>query len=382
MTDRFVFGYESRMKALDEEVFLTGLPSLAARKTCEALLAAPSQNVVHALVREKDEEAFSSFLEDLPAGSRERIHRLVGEPSAIDLGLSGAEWQSVRARIQRIHHVAGTSQLGMSREQAQTEHVAAAREVLELARHCPRLRCLVHHSSASVSGTRTGLVLEDELVMGQSFRNVVEEAQAHAENLVLRARSRLPIVVLRPTLIAGDSRTGELDRFEGPHFLMLLMVTSPPDFALPLLGRGDLPLHLVPADNVTRVAALIGSDSRAIGKTFHIKDPSPPTARRVFELVAEAGGRRAPRGHIPANITKALLRAPGLDRIAQSPRAFLDALLTPVEYSAANTDALLAGSDVHCPPFESYVERLVEGIQTKLREKRDRRTSDAPETLA
>ena len=91
MTDRFVFGYESRMKALDEEVFLTGLPSLAARKTCEALLAAPSQNVVHALVREKDEEAFSSFLEDLPAGSRERIHRLVGEPSAIDLGLSGAD---------------------------------------------------------------------------------------------------------------------------------------------------------------------------------------------------------------------------------------------------------------------------------------------------
>lgn len=365
----------------DEEVFLTGLPSFSARKTCEALLASPSRIVVHALVRDKDSDAFSSFLDELPLDARQRVRPLVGDPASIDLGLSGAEWQTLRARVHRIHHLAGISQLGMSRDEAQREHVTSAREVVELARHCPQLRCLVHHSSASVSGSRTGLVLEDELQKGQSFRNVIEEAQAHAESLVRKAQKKIPTVILRPTLVVGDAQTGEVDVFDGPYFLMLLIVTSPPDIALPLVGRGDFPLHLVPADYVAKAAAMLGADPRAIGRTFHLRDPSPPTARRVFELVAEAGGRRAPRGHIPANITRALLRAPGLDRIAQSPRAFLDALLTPVEYSAAGAEALLAETSVRCPPFETYVEKLVEFVQQRLREKRERRAADAPDPL-
>jgi len=368
------------MPAVDEEVLLTGLPSFSARKTCEALLAS-SRSVVHAVVRERDSEAFRSFLDELPLDARQRVRPLLGDPASIDLGLSGAEWQALRMRVHRIHHVAGTSQLGMSREEAQREHVASAREVVELAHHCPSLRALVHHSSASVSGSRTGLVLEDELQKGQSFRNVVEEAQAHAENLVRRAQRKVPTVVLRPTLVVGDSQTGEVDPFDGPYFLVLLIVTSPPDIALPLVGRGDFPLHLVPADYVAKAAVVLGADPRAVGRTFHLRDPSPPTARRVFELVAEAGGRRAPRGHIPANITRALLRAPGLDRIAQSPRAFLDAVLTKVEYSAAGAEALLSETDVRCPPFETYVEKLVEFVQQRLREKRERHAAEAPDPL-
>jgi hypothetical protein len=44
-----------------------------------------------------------------------------------------------------------------------------------------------------------------------------------------------------------------------------------------------------------------------------------------------------------------------------------------VTYSAANTDELLADAGIRCPPFESYVERLVEYVQTRLREKREKR---------
>ena len=158
------------------------------------------------------------------------------------------------------------------------------------------------------------------------------------------------------------------------------MIRSPPDFPLPLPGRGDSLLNLVPVDYVVRAAAAIGRDPRAPGRTFHVGDPSPLTVRRVFELVASAGGRRSPRGFIPANLTKALLRTPGLDRVAKSPRAFLDALATPVTYGFANTTELLAG-DVRCPPFESYVERLVEYVQHRLREKRARENADVEDPL-
>ena len=223
-----------------------------------------------------------------------------------------------------------------------------------------------------MSGDRSGVVLEDELNAGQTFRNVVEETKARAEKLVRAAMARVPMVVLRPSIIVGDSRTGEVDRFDGVYLLILLIVTSPPDFALPLPGRGDAALNLVPIDFVARAALAMGNDPRAVARTFHLVDPSPLTARRVFELVAMAGGRRLPRGFIPANLTKALLRTPGLERFAKSPRAFLDTLGTPVTYRATNADDILGPMGVRCPPFESYVERLVEYVQLRMRERRAR----------
>jgi thioester reductase-like protein len=356
----------------DEVVLLTGFPSFVARKMCEELLRDPG-TLVHAVVHAKLAHAAVSALDGLPLSERRRVNLIDGDAASMDLGLSGREFRSLAAEVDRIHHCASVSYLGASREAAEQMNVGGAREILEFAEACASLKCLVHHSTASVSGDRTGLVREDELYADQTFRNVVEETKAHAERMMRAAMPKLPITVVRPTIVVGDSNTGEVDRFDGPYLLILLMVTSPPDFALPLPGRGNSLLHLVPADYVVHAARAIGLDPRAIGRTFHIVDPQPLTARGVFELVARAGGRRMPRGFIPANITKALLRAPGLERFAKSPRAFLDALGTPVSYSSTNTDELLAGTGIQCPAFESYVERLVEYVQVRLREKRAKR---------
>jgi nucleoside-diphosphate-sugar epimerase len=207
---------------------------------------------------------------------------------------------------------------------------------------------------------------------------VVEETKARGEKLVRSAMGRIPVAVMRPSTIVGDSRTGEVDRFDGPYLLILLVVTSPPDLALPLPGRGDEPLNLVPIDWVARASVALGRDPRARGRTFHLVEPQPLTARRVFELVARAGGRRGPRGSIPANLAKALLRAPGLDRIAKSPRAFLETLTTPVTFDARNADELLGLLGVDsCPPLESYVDKLVEYVQERVRQRRASKSADA-----
>ena len=357
----------------DEVVLLTGFPSFAARRMCEELVRAPERTLVHAVVRAKFAADARAVLDELPLEQRSRVNLIDGDAASMDLGLSGAEFNALAAEVDRIHHMATVSYLGVDRGTAEQVNVGGTREILELAQACQALKCLVIHSTAQVSGNRTGLVTEDELNCGQSFRGVVEETRALAEKMVRAAMPGVPIAVLRPTTMVGDSATGEVDRFDGPYLLVLLIVTSPADFALPLPGRGDALLHLVPIDYVVRAARAIGRDPRAPGRTFHIGDPAPLTTRRCFELVARAGGRRLPRGFIPANLTKALLRTPGLERFAKSPRALLDALATPVVYSFDHTEEILADTDIRCPPFESYVERLVEYVQLRLREKRELR---------
>ncbi|HVH47460.1 MAG TPA: SDR family oxidoreductase [Labilithrix sp.] len=356
----------------DEVVLLTGFPSFAARKMCEELVRGPERTFVHAVVRSKSLEEAEGALDGLPLDQRHRVNLIEGDAAAMDFGLSGAELKAVAPEIDIIHHMAQVSYLGADKKLATQVNVNGAREVLEIASQCTSLRNVVYHSTAQVSGDRTGFVLEDELDKGQTFRNAIEETLARGERHVRAAMGKLPIAIVRPTIVVGDSQTGEVDRFDGPYFLILLIVTSPQDFPLPLPGRGDTLLNLVPIDYVVRAAKAIGREPRSSGRTFHIGDPAPLTVKRVFELVANAGGRRGPRGFIPANLTKALLRTPGLDRLAKSPRAFLDALATPVTYSFANTTELLADTDIRCPPFESYVDGLVEYVQHRLREKRAR----------
>lgn len=362
----------------DEVVLLTGYPSFAARKMAEELLR-DRGTYVHAVVHPKLEADARAALDLLPLGDRQRLNVIEGDAAAMDLGLSGVELAAIAREVTRIHHCAQASFIGVARENAEAVNVAGAREILEVAEVCEKLECLVYHSTASVAGNRTGLVREDELDKGQSFRNDVEETRAHGERIVRGAMGKLPICVVRPSMIVGDSTTGEVDRFDGPYLLMLLIVTSPPDMPLPLPGRGDAPLNMVPIDYVVRAARAIGRDRSAIGRTFHVVDPTPLPARRVFELVARAGGRRMARGFIPANLTKALLRTPGIERFAKSPRAFLEALGTDVTYSAANTSEVLASTGIRCPPFESYVERLVDYVQVRLRDLRAKREAAASE---
>jgi len=355
----------------DEVVLLTGYPSLLSRAVCAEVLERDPRARVVAVVRPKFLEEAREAADALPADRRKRLRFLEGDAASIDLGLSGAELKSVAREVTRIHHCAQVTYLGVDRATAERVNVGGAQEVLEVARSCDRLECLVFHSTAHVSGDRKGVVLEEDLKAGQGFRTVVEETKARAERIVRAAMNRLPIAVVRPATIVGDSRTGEVDRLDGPYLLVLLVVTSPPDLALPLPGRGDEPLNLVPIDWVARTSVAIGHDPRAPGRTFHLVDPQPLTTREVFELVARVGGRRGPRGSIPANLAKALLRAPGLDRIAQSPRAFLETLTTRVTYDASNALELQQALGIpSCPPLESYVEKLVEYVQERVRQRR------------
>jgi nucleoside-diphosphate-sugar epimerase len=234
---------------------------------------------------------------------------------------------------------------------------------------------IVFWSSALLSGKRSGRVAEAELVRPAGFRGVIEETRFRAELLMRDAMSQLPVTILRPSIIAGDSKTGELDRMDGPYLLILLMLSSPRDLRVPLPGRGDQPLNLVPVDYVVEAGLAIANDERSTGRTFHLADDNPLTVRRVFELMAEAAGLPGPGGGLPTNLATALLRTPGLTRFSQIPRAFLEQLASDVTYDARNTHEVLAGTGIECPNAASYLKLMVEHVRSTQTERDQKRRS-------
>jgi thioester reductase-like protein len=354
----------------EDVVLVTGFPSLYARKMVEQILSAEPRALVYTVVMARFLEAARAEIDALPAQHRQRVVVLEGDAAAMDLGLSGAEFRQITREVDRIHHVAHASYVGVDPKTAEALNIGGAAEIVEVGRAASSLRCLVFHSTAMVSGDRTGVVYEEDLDCGQSFQSIVDETRMKGERVARRAMRDVPIAVVRPTMLVGDSGSGEIDRFDGPYLLMLLIVATPAEIAVPLPGKGDQPFHIVPLDYVVAAAHAIGRSEAAPGRTFHLADPVPHSARHVFELMARAGGRRASRGYIPSNLAKALLRTPGIERFVRSPRAFVEQLTRRVRYDTRNTDQLLRGTDLRCPPFESYVDQLVAVVQDRVRSRK------------
>ena len=293
-----------------------------------------------------------------------------GDVSAMHLGLSGAEWKSLVHDVSSIWHLAAASRLDSASDISRRVNVEGTRNVLELARasaHPPRLH---HFSSAFVAGDRQGVIMEDELMAGQRFRTPYEQSKARAEELVRRVAADLPVTIYRPAIVVGDSRTGEIDRFEGPYYLAILLVTSPLAVPLPLPGGGGAPLNVVPVDFLVDAVLSIGRNPASAGRTVHLVDPAPMSARRVYEIIAERAHRRIPRVSLPHRVVDAVLSLPVLESFSRQQRAAMESVNHLAFYNPRNLLELLDGTGIRCPPITSYLDRLIDFVRDEL-ERRD-----------
>jgi dephospho-CoA kinase len=336
---------------------VTGFPAFTAKRMIRQIVSEEPETKLYVLTHPKHADDAAQFLAGVPDAGN--AHVLAGDVVDMDLGLSSAEYRALSRELTWIHHLAGSDFLGVDDDTARRANLTGTRTVLDLARDATRLTRVVHWSTAMVSGDRKGTVYEEDLETGQKFSNAFERTKYEAERLVRAAMRQLPITIVRPGIIVGDSQTGEIDTFDGPYYLMVLIATNASRVRLPLLGRSNAPLHLVPIDYVARAAWHVARGDAAAGKTFHLVDPSPWPARAVFEGVADHAHTEKPRGHIPRPLARAVLRTPGLSRLGRGPLAFLDVLDHAVQYDATNTVAALAGTGVRCPPLADYLPVLV-----------------------
>jgi thioester reductase-like protein len=291
---------------------------------------------------------------------------LEGDVTKMHLGLSGVEYKRLAGHVTEIWHLAGLYDLSAAAATLRAVNLEGTRHVLELARGARRLRRLHHFSTTYVSGDREGVILEDELEMGQRFHDPYERAKFDAERLVRRAMPELPATVYRPSIVVGDSRTGEVDRFQGPYYLAILLVASPIGVPLPLPGHGLAPLNVVPVDFVVEAALRLGSDPAALGKTVHLVDPAPLSARKVYELIAARVGKTLPPVAVPHRAVEALLGLPFLERLARPQRNAIRMVNQLAIYNCQNQLALLDGTGIRCPPITSYLDRLIEFARARL----------------
>ena len=178
-------------------------------------------------------------------------------------------------------------------------NVDGTRAVIELAL---RLDATLHHvSSIAVAGTFPGEYTEDDFDVAQELPTPYHQTKFEAEMLV-RAAPGLRYRVYRPAVVVGDSRTGEMDKVDGPYYFfgLLAKLAVLPRFTpivLPDTGR----TNIVPVDYVVdAVVALMHADGRD-GQTFHLTAPKSIGLRGIYRGVAKEAGLPPLRGSLPGS---------------------------------------------------------------------------------
>jgi nucleoside-diphosphate-sugar epimerase len=361
-------------------VLVTGYPGFIAKRLLRRLITDMPRARFTLLVEDARRAEAEADLATLSAERAKRCRVTTGDVSKMDVGLAGLEIESLHD-VTHVFHLAAVQRLDAPPALLESVNVSGTRNMLALAKEMPQLERFVHFSSCLVSGDREGVITEDELDEGQRFRTFYEETKLRGEKLARAAMKDLPLTIVRPAIVVGSSETGEIDRFDGVYQIAILVVTSPVSVPLPLPGPGTAPLNLVPVDFVTKAVAHLAMAPRAVGRTFHIVDPNPLSARHVYELIARRAGKKVPRGTLGSSLAARVLKMPLVEKLSRRQLPELSALDRFVVYNCAGTLSLLDGTGITCPRFDTYVDKLMGFVTDSMKRERSSKPTPSADPL-
>ncbi|WP_115864868.1 SDR family oxidoreductase [Halorussus litoreus] len=367
-------------EATPESVFLTGFPGFLGSELVARLLDRYPEDVpIRCLVQPKYREAAQRRADDLNSRYRNsstrggadssappRVELYEGDITESDRG-HGGDYDDLQRDAAEVYHLAAVYDLGVSREVGMAVNVGGTRNVLDFAEGCPDLRRFQYVSTCYVSGRHDGTFTHRDLDVGQSFNNHYEETKFLAEVAVQRRMDEgLPATIYRPAITVGDSRTGRTQKYDGPYNVLRLLrrqASLPGPSVVPTYGDpNDFEVNVVPQDFVVDAIATLSGMETSAAEVYQICDPNPPTVAEMTRSFAAALGQRVVRVPVPGGpgpTRWTLENAPGLASALGVEPAVVDYFAHPTSYTASNATRALRGTGVACPPFGSYVDRLV-----------------------
>jgi thioester reductase-like protein len=303
--------------------------------------------------RRLDATLSSLYGDDVP-GAVSRLTAVAGNLELPGLGLGHAATALVLAHVTRIVHSAASITFDLPLDEAWAVNTSGTAHVLGIAERLHalgRLERHVHVSTAYVAGRHEGTVAEEDRTIAGPPRNTYEQTKREAEALVhAAADAGLPVVIVRPSIVVGDSRTGWTPAFNVLYWPLRalsrgLLDTVPADPA----GLVDV----VPVDYVADAIAYLATTPEPVGGTYHLTaGPDVPTIEDLMDMACAALDCPRPEVHPPL----AHVDADGVEHEAGVFVPYFDVFS---HFDDARARAVLEPAGITCPPLGDYFEQLV-----------------------
>ena len=358
--------------------FVTGATGFIGRHLVQELLSR-REGEVYALVREGSQERLAELIERWDGG--DRVTPVVGDLTQERLGVEQAWIDEHRGKIDHFFHLAAVYDMTADDEVNERTNVAGTRNAVALA-NALEAGCLEHVSSVAASGLYKGLFREDMFDEGQKLPSAYHRTKFEAEK-VAREESTVPWRVYRPAIVIGDSRTGEMDKVDGPYYFFKLIQKTRhalPEW-FPLVGLELGYTNIVPVDYVAAAIDHIAHQPDLDGQAFHLCAPRSQRSGEVLNIFAAAA--HAPHMAIridkrltdalPKGVGSLLLQLPALKGVRSTmladlgiPEEILEHVGFTAQFDTRDTERALAGTGIEVPPLDSYAEVIWDYWERKL----------------
>ena len=348
----------------EELILVTGATGFLGVQLVRELLEAQPHARLALLIRDRADQSGQQRAESIvPPAERARVDVYSGDVGHPNCGLDTAVYQRLCAETTRVIHSAATVRFDHSLEEARRINVEGTRRVLDFAAGMSQLRSLAYVGTAYVAGERSDLVRENELNVGQGYRNTYEQTKAEAEALVRSRLSSLPGVILRPSIIVGDSRTGVTSSFKMMYWPLKIYARR---LWRTVPGFPDAVLDVVPVDYVAASVARLLFDEAARGSAVHLcaGPRGSATIQQIAQRAAEYFQVAEPR-YVDPKLFFAAVR-PLLflalwgrkRRVLRDGRAYRDYFTMRMQFDTSNAERLLEPAGVRPPLVLDYLDRL------------------------
>jgi thioester reductase-like protein len=367
------FSTEEQYRSRQDGVLVTGATGFLGMEILARYLE-HTDRPVYALVRASDQGVATRrlrrtlhclFGSEHPFG--ERVVAVRGDVTKEGLGLGRQAWP-LADRIDEVVHGAASVSFELPLAGSRAINVGGTRRMLEFAELCQSagagLRRFTYLSTAYVAGEYAGTFSEDDLDVGQGFRNPYERSKFEAEGIVKRWRSRMPVTVVRPSIVVGEQDSGWTPTFNVIYWP--LRAFSRGAYRV-IPARASAPVDVVSVDYVADATFALAQAPHAVGATLHLTaGRQVSSVGELVELARILFDRPAPRLLEPELYRRVLhpvmIRASRDERLRRALRrseVFFPYFNARVHYDDRRTRALLHGSGIEPAPLHEYFDRLI-----------------------
>ncbi|MFZ3218883.1 MAG: SDR family oxidoreductase [Rhodoferax sp.] len=357
------------------QYFVTGATGFIGKRLVKKLLERKG-SVVYFLLRQES----AGKVDDLrvfwglgDAKSAARAVPVFGDLTRKKLGLATDAIKGLKGQIDHFYHLAAVYDLGADEESQIAVNIEGTRNAVELAKVLDAGH--FHHvSSIAAAGLYEGVFREDMFEEAENYDHPYFMTKHESEKIV-RKECKVPWSVYRPAMVVGDSRTGEMDKIDGPYYFFKLIQRMrqllPP--WMPAIGLEGGRINIVPVDFVVDALSAISHKTGIDKKCYHLVDPVGYRVGDVLDIFGKAA--HAPRmnlfvnaallGFIPRSVTKSLMALAPVRRVRHAimkdlslPEDMLTFVNYPTRFDCRDAQAMLKGTGVECPNLKDYAWRL------------------------
>ena len=361
------------------QYFVTGATGFIGKRLVKKLLARKG-SVVYFLMREASSDKLPDLLEYWGA-TKSRAIPVFGDLCEPKLGVNKDDTKKLAKNIEHFFHLAAIYDMSADADEQAEVNVAGTRNTVDFA-NAIGAGCLHHVSSIAAAGMYEGIFREDMFDEAEGLDHPYYAAK-HASEKIVRSETRGAFRVYRPGLVVGDSKTGEMDKIDGPYYFFKLIQRIrellPP--WMPTIGIEGGRINIVPVDFVVDAMDHIAHQPKLDGQCFHLTDPEPMRVGEVLNVFCRAAHaptmsiriNAALLGFIPKSVKKGIMALAPVRRVRDAlmkdlglPSDVMGFINYPTRFDSRESQRALKGSGIACPPLESYAAPIWDYWERKL----------------